>query len=89
MTQNEIDYKIVIDLGFKRENQTDNVFYIEYGFNYFIVTKKLTKRIYLDWDCNTRTIRLKRIDKNHNIVGCLNIESSQELEDIINFFKDK
>ena len=89
MTQNEIDYKTVIDLDFKREDQTDSVFYNEYGFNWFIVTKKLTKRTYLDWDCNTRTVALKRIDKNHNIIGSLDIESFQKLENVINFFKDK
>ena len=89
MTQDKIDYKTVIDLDFKREDQTDNVFYNEYGFNWFIVTKKLTKKIYLDWDCTTKTVTLKRIHEDHNIIGSLDIESSQELEDIINFFKDK
>ena len=89
MAQDKIDYRTVINLGFNREDQTDNVFFKQYGFNWFIVTKKLTKKIYLDWDCTTRTVTLKRIDKDHNIIGSLDIESSQELEDIINFFKDK
>ena len=89
MTQNKIDYKTVIDLGFEREDIKDNVFFKQYGFNWFIVTKKLTKKIYLDWDCTTRTVTLKRIHEDHNIIGSLNIESSQELEDIIKFFTNK
>ena len=89
MAQEKIDYKIVIDLGFEREDQTDSIFYDQYGFNWFIVTKKLTKRTYLDWDCNTRIVTLKRIDKNHNIVGSLDIESLEELKNIIDFFTNK
>ena len=89
MTQNKIDYKTVMDLDFKRTDQKDKIFYNKYGFNWFIVTKKLTKRIYLDWDCTTRTVTFKRIDKDYNITGSLDIESSQKLKDIINFFKDK
>ena len=90
MAQNKIDYKTVIDLGFEREDQTDSVFYNEHGFNWFIVTKKLlSKKIKLDWDCNTRTVTLKRIDKNHNIVGSLDIESLEELKNIIDFFTNK
>jgi len=89
MAQDKIDYRTVINLGFNREDQTDNVFFKQYGFNWFIVTKKLTKKIYLDWDCTTRTVTLKRIHEDHNIIGSLNIESSQELEDIIKFFTNK
>jgi len=89
MAQNKIDYKTVIDLGFEREDQTDSVFYNEHGFNWFIVTKKLlSKKIKLDWDCNTHEVKMIRLDKKKNIIGTLYVETLNELECIINFFKN-
>jgi len=88
MTQNKIDYKTVMDLGFERENQTDSVFYDRYGFNWFIVTKKLlSKKIKLDWDCNTHLVTMIRLDKKKNIIGTLYVETLNELECLVKYEK--
>jgi hypothetical protein len=61
----KIEYKDVIALGFKKDTTpTDEVFYNRYGFNYFIVSKKLGKIYSMDWDIINHTIN---VYKNHKI----------------------
>ena len=61
-----IRYKDVIDLGFKRQDTHDSVFFDDNGYVWFLVTKKLSKRRYLDWDCETHAVTLYKEDKDHN-----------------------
>lgn len=87
-----IDYKKVIDLGFRREDQSDSIFYDEYGFNWFIVTLRLFTAknkdfVELDWDCNTREVEMIRYDKECTILSRMKIETYDELVRIVNFFK--
>lgn len=89
MAQEKFKYKTVIDLGFVREDIGDSVFYDQYGFRYFIVTKKLDEKINLDWDCNTRMVTMIRSNKSETIVGKMYVETLNELKCIISFFKDE
>lgn len=85
----EINYQDVIDLGFKREDHSCHGFFQEYGFTWFLVTLKLTKYIYMDWDCNTRKVTINKIDKEHTILSSIGLENLEEVRIWVNFFKAK
>jgi hypothetical protein len=84
----KINYKAVIDYGFKVEPQTDDVYYDQYGYNWNIITLDLTKKIYLDWDQTTQLCEMIRIDNNRecNIMARLPIRDVAHLEEIIEFY---
>jgi len=88
MKQDTIKYKDVIELGFKRKELDDDVFVSQHGYGWFIVTKKLSKTLYLDWDCADRTVTLIR-NKKSNILSRLPIKNLDNLKDINSFFTDK
>ena len=83
-----INYSEVKELGFVREEINDDMFFDQYGFGYFLMTKKVAKKIELDWDCNTRLVKLIRVDKQGNIKGTLPINSLEYLKYIIDFFTE-
>lgn len=83
--QQPINYKDVIDLGFERKNETDDVFFNEYGFKWFIVEMILTKHILASWDCNSRLVELLRVDDG-KILGHMPIENLQHLKDMLAFY---
>lgn len=83
----EIDYKDVIELGFKRhETVIDNNFFNEYGFNWFLVMLKINNSIYFDWDCNTRTVKMLRVDKEQTILGRIEVQDLKHLVELLTFF---
>jgi len=84
----KINYQTIIDLGFEREDINDSNFYDQYGFQYFVVTKKLDKRLHLDWDCNTGTVTMIRLNKEHFIIGKMQMETLEDVKHIIEFFKN-
>ena len=87
MEQSKVDYKDVIARGFKRSDESDGVFFDQNGYNWFIVTKDLTKRIFIDWDCETHFLTLIRADKDGNIKGRIFLTGElEELDRIIRFF---
>jgi len=55
--QDQIDYSVVNNLGFKTQVEHDSVFKDEYGFDYRIVSLELGKYEF-DWDCVNRTVML-------------------------------
>ena len=83
-----INYSKVKELGFAREEINDDIFFNQYGFGYFIMTKEVAKKTILEWDCNTRMVRLIRVDKKGNIKGTLPINSLEYLKYIIDFFTE-
>ena len=87
--QEEIYYRDIMNLGFHEEFCSDDVYFDEYGYQYTIITKNLTKKIYIDWDKPTRKCKLVRIDKDHNIKAELPIRDLDYLKEIINFFCDE
>lgn len=91
MKQEKIDYSDIMALGFTEEIGSDSVYYNTYGYEYSIINKDLTKKIYLDWEKETRLCKMVRIDspKTCNIMSELPIMNLQHLKDIINFFSDK
>ena len=89
--ENKIDYSTIMDLGFKAEYPEDKIYFLEHGYNYSIITKYLTKKIYLDWVKDTKICTLIRIDspKKCNIMAEITIRNIDHLNEIINFFKDE
>jgi hypothetical protein len=55
----KLKFKDAIALGFKKDtNTSDTVFYDKYGFEYFIVSKKINKIYSMDWDIITHNVTL-------------------------------
>lgn len=90
MEQEKIKYSEVIALGFTEDVQIDEVYYNQYGFDYCIITKELTKKIHIDWEKETQLCKMIRIDspKRGNIKAELPIRNLDHLKEIINFFSD-
>lgn len=86
--QEVILYKDVVDLGFQRKEQNDSVFFNQYGFNYYLMNKKLDKKITAEWDINERTVRIIRCNKTGDILGQIDVANLEELKKYIEFFKD-
>jgi len=83
-----MNYQTVIDLGFEREQMEDDVLFKQNGYQWFLVTKKLTKRIIAEWSCESKTVQLVRYDKKDNVLGRLDVNSVYELEKYIEFFSN-
>lgn len=81
-----IRYKDVIDLGFKRQDEHDSVFFDDNGYDWFIVTKKVFKRMYLDWDCEEHTVTLYHEDKDHNVEPIETMCTIEEVRKILRIF---
>ena len=62
MKQEKIRYRDVMDLGFTEVEDEDKVYFDQYGFDDCIITKDLTKKIYLDWDKATQLCMMDRND---------------------------
>ena len=90
MEQQQIKYSDIMSLGFKEKIQDDQVYFNEFGYNWAIITKKLTKRIYLDWEKESQFCEIIRIDRprDGNIKSRMPIKNLDHLNVIINFFCD-
>ena len=89
MEQERIKYKDVMSLGFKEEFCSDSVYFDEFGYEYAIVTLKLTKRISLDWEKETGFCRMLRCDKEGTILNERKIADVEDLRDVVDFFLNK
>ena len=89
MKQKKVNYADVIIRGFKRKELSDNVFFNQNGYGWFLVTKKLSKKISLDWDCETHFLTLIREGKQGTIHGRIYLTGElEELDRIIRFFTE-
>ena len=91
MTQEKIKYKDIIDLGFEEVECSDSVYEAVYGYPYCLITKHLTKKIYLDWEKDTRRCKMIRIDsaKTGNIMAETPIMNLEQVKTLIDFFSDE
>jgi hypothetical protein len=91
MKQEKINYDEIMALGFTEDVQSDSVYEAEHGYRYCIINKELTKKIYLDWEKETKLCKMVRL-KNHktgDIGAELPIMNLQHLKDMINFFSNE
>lgn len=91
MKQQQIDYHHIMSLGFTEQIADDSVYVNEFGYDYAIITKWLTKKIYLDWTKDERICNLHRIDspKTCNILATMQIKNLKHLQQIINFYTNQ
>lgn len=90
MEQQEINFKVLKELGFNVEYCDDSVFFDQYGYQWFIVEKSYLKgRISIDWDSTTRTCELRRVTKKGDITMRIPIKDQDELEMWDDFFSGK
>lgn len=89
--QEEIFYHEIIKLGFNEEFANDGLYFRIHGYNYAIINKYLTKKIYLEWEKETKLCRMVRIDnsKECNILNTMPIMNLQHLKIINDFFCNK
>lgn len=90
MTQEKIKYRDIMNLGFKEKIIKDEVYEDEFGYSYSIISKKLTKKIHLDWEKETQLCNLIRINNpdSGKILSVMPINNLKHLKEIINFFID-
>ena len=88
--QEKINYKTIIDLGFNEEFTSDKAYEDHHGFPYSIITKNLTKKIYLTWEKDTQLCKLVRIDsqKKGNILGEIPITNLCQVKTLVDFFSN-
>jgi hypothetical protein len=77
----------MVDLGFKREESDDSIFFDKYGYEWFWLRLSVSKRLYFEWDCNTHTVELWRINKGSDVLGKLSIGTKNQLLELIEFYK--
>lgn len=78
-------YKELINRGFVRHEQDDNVWFEEYGYHYFFLEKEITKTMYFTWFPDDKKIELifhqkGKIQNRRE----LTIEEFKILEDVFN-----
>lgn len=90
MEQEKINYSEIMALGFTEDVQSDSVYEAEHGYKYCIITKQLTKKIYLDWEKDTKLCKMVRLSKpkTGEIGAELPIKNLEHLKEMINFFSD-
>jgi hypothetical protein len=81
-----MDYDKIMALGFKEEIAEDKVYERKFGYSYSIITKKLTKDIYLEYQKDTRDCKMVRVDKKGNIKAVLTLDSIKEVEILVAFY---
>lgn len=86
--QNKINYSDIMDLGFKEEIASDSVFEAQNGYPYGIVTKHLTKKIFLDWCKETKICKLVRTTKSGDVLSEIQNLKIEDVKTIINFYSN-
>lgn len=88
MEQEKINYDEIMALGFTEDIQIDSVYEAKNGYSYCIITKQLTKKIYLDWQKDTKLCKMVRLSKpkTGDIGAELLIKNLDHLKEMISFF---
>jgi hypothetical protein len=76
-------YREVMDMGFSRIDDRDDVFFDYNGYGYFIVYKNITPNIQLDWDSETHKITIFHSDESGHTLEKFVIKSREKLKNFI------
>ena len=85
-----IKYKDVIDLGFKRTDAVDKVWFDTYGYEYFYLEKTLLKckkgiKIVAIWEPEDEDVRIVKTDRDGNILSSLNFDKKHQFMEWYDF----
>jgi len=85
MKQKKINYADIIALGFKEELTYDSVFEKIHGYPFVIISKKLTKNVYLEWRQDTRKCNGFAIDNKRkgNILYEFKVKNLKHLKKLL------
>ena len=91
MKQEKIDYDKIMALGFEEEICSDSVYEATHGYAYCLIKKNLTKKIYLDWQKDTKLCKMVRIDsqKTGNVKAETPIMNIEQIKTLIDFFSNE
>ncbi len=93
MNVKKIWYKEIKKHGFTESEYKDAVYLDQYGFDWVVYTKKLSKSIYIEWSRETGYCiinRLKNVGKDsEEIARQLPIRDASHLDSIIDFHLGK
>lgn len=82
-----IDYCEVIKLGFKRQQETDSVFFDQNGYDWFITSLKVNKFVSFDWESTTKRVCMIRSVKG-GIQNRIYIDNLTTLRTLVEFFTE-
>ncbi len=86
--KDEFPYDYMVSLGFKKIELSDSIFENQYGHTCFLLTKKLTSTISINWDCRSHVVTMYR-EYDPNNPKIIVIETQKELEKYLEFFSRK
>lgn len=89
--QEQINYSDIIELGFEEKIiDTDKAYFKTHGYSCSIITLKLTGKIYLDWEKDTKLCELIRMNnkKDCDIKARMPVMNYGHLREIISFYTD-
>jgi hypothetical protein len=89
MEHQQIKYRTVMDLGFTEEIHPDTQYFNQYGYPWAIINLQLTKRIYLEWEKESRLCWIVRTNKEEFIQARRPIFNEAHLRDVVSFFLEK
>lgn len=83
----KINYDEIMALGFKEKPMQDDVYERQNGYPYVLITKKLTKKIYLEWEKETKICKIVRLkSKKTGDIANTKVLTLNQVKEIIEFF---
>jgi hypothetical protein len=78
----KINYQAAIDLGFKRIDSPDQVWFDENGYDYFIVEKRIAPDGILYWNPKDHQVEFCVLNKDHSTKVRRTVGTYDELESL-------
>lgn len=83
-----MNYKDLINLGFKRTEAKDEVWFNQYGYGYFFLELNLNKNISMVWQPDEpNEVIVNRCDKEGFIQSSIVLHDLHQVKALVNLFK--
>lgn len=83
----KINYKAALNRGFQRIDSTDEVWFDDNGFDYFIMEKHISPSAVLYWDVKDHSVELCFTDKDGVVKDRRLVSTFPELESLVTLGK--